>query len=136
MDGEKGWPFVRHIFINFCSNIMSIYHIYAIYCKIKQTGVLDYLYSFGIIFFLFFFLLLFFKLTHISCRSVSFKCQKLLNKNGSVSCFPIVLSKGISVIARWSVSPPCQQASFIFLFFVEFGLLPEICKAVEDMEWL
>lgn len=91
-----------------------ISYIYAIYCKIKQTGVLDYLYSFGIFFCFFYYY--YFKLTHISCLSVSLKCQKLLNKNGGVSCFPIVLSEGISVIACWSVSPPCQQASFIFLF--------------------
>ena len=91
-----------------------ISYIYAIYCKIKQTGVLDYLYSFGI-FFLFLLLLLFQADTHF-ILSVSLKCQKLLNKNGGVSCFSIVLSKGISVIACWSVSPPCQQASFIFLF--------------------
>lgn len=40
-----------------------ISYIYAIYCKIKQTGVLDFLYSF-VIFFLFLLLLLFQADTH------------------------------------------------------------------------
>ena len=40
---------------------MSMYHIYAIYCKIKQTGVLDYLYSFGIFFVLFCFFIIIFQ---------------------------------------------------------------------------
>lgn len=32
--------------------------------------------------------------------------------------------------------PTMSTGIIYFPLFVEFGLLPEICKAVEDMEWL
>lgn len=42
----------------------------------------------------------------------------------------------LNILSEQWGSSMVDDMFFIPIFILEFGLLPEMCKAVEDMEWL